>query len=103
MSWIRFTVLSNNYRGKQEKYTYAIPQDKVLSMIVNPNNEIVFDVGGTDSHYSTERFADYSQATLIFNEILNGWGKDIFVPRPCDVEKYLEEHANGKYKDSESN
>lgn len=102
MSWIRFVVFANNYRGRQEKYTYAIPQEAVKCMVVNPNNEIVFDVGTEGMSYSTEKFKDYLQATLIFNAILNDWGKDIFVPRPQAVEKYLEEHSDGKYKDSES-
>ena len=91
MAWVRFTVFMDNYRSKQAKYTYALPQDAIRSIVVNPQNEIVFDVGSEDNMYATEKFADYAQATLIFNEILNSWGKDIFVPRPIDVDKYLED------------
>ena len=102
MSWIKFSATAELRYSKAKTYYYALHQDAVKGIVVNPDNQIVFELGLEDTSYATEPYASQNQALMIMNDILNKWGKNIEVPNPKDVTKYLEGIKDGENKERDS-
>lgn len=78
MSWIRFT----------NTIDYAINQDKVHTITVSQDYEIIFYVSNSDC-FSTSSYETRERAKEVIDDILNNWGKDIYIPSPKKTNEYF--------------